>query len=78
MTVRTIKHEELKGGYSMGRKIIIDACEVFGEFEVMVMYDGGEEIESHIAEDEAEAVKVFDEMLLKYAEPLQKEPCVQL
>ena len=72
MTVRTIKHEELKGGYSMGRKIIVDACEVFGEFEIMVMYDGGEEIESHIAEDEAEAVKIFDEMLLKYAEPLQK------
>ena len=72
MTVRTIKHEELKGGYSMGRKIIVDACEVFGEFEVMVMYDGGEEIESHIAEDEAEAVKIFDKMLLKYAEPLQK------
>lgn len=72
MTVRKIKHEELKGGYSMGRKIIISAAEVFGEFEVMVMYEGGDEIESHIAEDEAEAIRIFDEMVMKYAEPLQK------
>ena len=35
--VNTLKHEELKGGYTMGNKIIIDACEVFeNEFEVMV------------------------------------------
>ncbi|WP_368302902.1 hypothetical protein [Mediterraneibacter gnavus] len=35
MLKRTIKHEELKGGYTMGKKIIIDACEIFGEFEIM-------------------------------------------
>lgn len=29
MLKRTIKHEELKGGYTMGKKIIIDACEIF-------------------------------------------------
>lgn len=26
MLARTIRHEELKGGYTMGKKIIIDAC----------------------------------------------------
>lgn len=44
--IRKIAHEELKGGYTMGRKIIIDAAEVFGEFEVMAMNESGEEIES--------------------------------
>lgn len=72
MLGRTIKHEELKGGYSMGRKIIIDACEVFGEFEVMAMYSGGDELEYVTVSTEAEAVKAFDEILVKYAEPLQK------
>lgn len=46
MLKRTIKHEELKGGYTMGKKIIIDACEIFGEFEIMAMYENGEELES--------------------------------
>lgn len=70
--IRKIAHEELKGGYTMGRKIIIDAAEVFGEFEVMAMNESDEEIESQTANTKSEAAKVFDEMLLKYAEPLQK------
>lgn len=72
MTVRTIKHEELKGGYSDGKKIIIDASEVYGEFEIMAMYEDGTELESATASTEKEAAKAFDEILLKYAEPLQK------
>ena len=71
MFKRTIKHEELKGGYTMGKKIIIDACEIFGEFEVMAMYEDGEELESKTVTTESEAIKVFDELFLKYAEPLQ-------
>ncbi len=67
--MRTIKHEELKTGK---RKIIIDAAEAFGEFEIMAMYEDGAELESVETSTEAEAIKVFDEMLLKYAEPLQK------
>lgn len=72
MQKRTIKHAELKGGYSIGKKIIIDACEIFGEFEVMAMYENGEELESKMISTETEAVQVFDELFLKYAEPLQK------
>lgn len=71
MLKRTIRHEELKGGYTMGRKIIIDACEIFGEFEIMAMYENGEELESRTVSTEIEAIKVFDNLLLKYAEPLQ-------
>lgn len=71
MFKRTIKHEELKGGYSMGKKIIIDACEIFGEFEVMAMYEDDEELESKTVMTEIEAIKVFDDLFMKYAEPLQ-------
>lgn len=72
MLARTIRHEELKGGYTMGKKIIIDACEIFGEFEVMAMYEDGDELESKTATTEIEAIKVFDDLFMKYAEPLQK------
>lgn len=68
----TLKREELKGGYTMGKKIIIDACEVYGEFEIMAIYEDGEEIESRTAETSSEALKIFDDMLFKYAEPMQK------
>ena len=63
MLKRTIKHEELKGGYTMGKKIIIDACEIFGEFEIMAMYENGEELESRTVSTEIEAIKVFDNLL---------------
>lgn len=71
MLARTIRHEELKGGYTMGKKIIIDVCEIFGEFEIMAMYEDGEELESRTVSTEIEAIKVFDNLLFKYAEPLQ-------
>ena len=71
-TIRSIRHEELKGGYTMGRKIIIDACEIFGEFEVMAMYEGGEELDCKTVATETEAIETFNAMLLQYAEPLQK------
>lgn len=75
---RAIKHEELKGGYSIGKKIIVDATEAFGEFEIMAMYEDGTELESIETSTEAEAIKTFDEILLKYAEPLQKALCNKL
>lgn len=71
MLKRTIRHGELKGDYTMEKKIIIDACEISGEFEVMAMYEDGEELESKTVTTESEAIKVFDELFLKYAEPLQ-------
>ena len=72
MLARTIRHEELKGGYTMGKKIIIDACEIFREFEIMAMYEDGEELESKTVSTEIGAIKVFDDLFMKYAEPLQK------
>lgn len=37
----------------------------------MAMYENGEELESRTVSTEIEAIKVFDNLLLKYTEPLQ-------
>ena len=68
-----IKHEEIGGNYTMRRKIIIDACEIEpAAFEVMAMYENGDEIESKTTNNEAEAIKIFNTIIQKYLEPLQK------
>ena len=76
--MKTIKHEELFGGYSGRRKIIIDICQLSeSEFETMAMYeDNGFQIDNELsckaATTEAEAIKDFNTMIQEYAEPLQK------
>lgn len=76
--VKTLKREVIGGGYSNKRKIIIDACEMFGAFEIMAMYEDGEEIESKTAENEADALKTFDEIFNNHAGKLQKAVCGKL
>lgn len=68
----TLKHIELNGGYSGKRKIIIDACEFFGEYEVMAMRENSEELACKTVATEIEAIKTFDNMILQYAGNLQK------
>lgn len=71
--VNTLKHVELKGGHTLGNKIIISACELFeNEYEVMALYENGDEIECRRAATADEAIKIFDDMFQMYAEPLQK------
>ena len=72
MIVRRIKSEEIRRVNAIGRKIIVSVAEIFGEFEVMVMYEGGEEIESYTYETEENALIKYNEMVLKYANYLQK------
>lgn len=68
-----IKHEELRGGYTMGKKIIIDACELAeNDFEIMAIYEDGEEIDCKTAMTEAEAIQIFNQMIQEYAGKLQK------
>lgn len=68
----TLKHIELNGGYSGKHKIIIDACELFGEYEVIAMRENGEELACKTAATETEAIKAFYNMILQYAGNLQK------
>lgn len=71
--MKTIKHEKLKGGYSMGKKIIIDASYIAeNDIEIMAMYEDGEELECKQADSEKEAIIIFNTIINIYAEPLQK------
>ena len=46
-TIQTIHHEEIIfGGLPGERKVIIDAALIDGKFEIMVMYDDGEELDA--------------------------------
>jgi len=71
--MKTLKHEEIGGGYSIRKKIIIDACEISdGKFDVMALYENGEELEEIETDTEAEAIQAFNKMFEKYAGELQK------
>lgn len=71
--MKTLKHEELKGGYTMGKKIIVDACELSeNDFEVMTMYEDEEEIDCKAATTEAEVIQIVNDMIQEYAGELQK------
>lgn len=71
--MRTIRHEEIGGGHTHTRKIIIDACEFStGEFEAMVLTDDGEELAGYAAYDEDSITDVFYNLVEQYTEPLQK------
>lgn len=72
INIDRIKHVELGGGHTNKRKIIIDAAEIFGEIEVMALYEDGEELESKTVVTKQEALTAFYEMLQKYADPFQK------
>lgn len=70
--METLKHVELKGNYK-NKKIIIDACQISANnFEIMAMYEDGEEINCKISTTKVETIAAFDTMINKYAEPLQK------
>ena len=69
--MKTLKHIELNGGYSGKQKIIIDAYELFGEYEIMAMYENGEELDCKTVATKKEALKTFDNMVLQYAGKLQ-------
>lgn len=70
-----IRHEELGGGYTMRPHVILDAADLRSsgkQFEVMALGHDGEKLEAVTADDEAAAIKEFDRLVDKYAEPFQR------
>ena len=70
-----IRHEELGGGYTMRPHVILDAADlrpIGKQFEIVALDKDGEELEAVTADDEATAIKEFDALVQKYAEPLQR------
>lgn len=75
---RTLYHQELRGGNTMQRKIIVDACEITeNEYEIIAYKEGKtfmecEELESVVVPKESYVKWMFNKVLSHYLEPLQK------
>lgn len=73
--INRVYHEEIGGGYTGKRKIILDAADlrsVGGKFEVAAIYEDGEELEIVTVADEADVKASFEKMVQKYAGEFQK------
>ena len=73
--VNSLYHAAIGGGYTLRRKIIINAADLRplgGQIEVAAIDPTGEELNSATVTTEADALKAFNSMVQQYAEPLQK------
>jgi len=61
------------GGYSGKRKIICDSVKLGCEYEVIAMYENGDEADLKRVKTEEEAQRVFDSFVEKYAGRFQAE-----
>lgn len=71
----SLYHAEIGGGYTLRRKIIINAADLRplgGQIEVAAITENGDELNSTTATTEAAALAAFHSMVQQYAEPLQK------
>ena len=71
----SIRHAEIGGGYTMQRKIILNAADlrpIGGQFDVVALDRNGDELDTITTADEASAIAEFDKLVQKYAGPLQK------
>lgn len=68
-------HAEIGGGYTLRRKITINAADLRplgGQIEVAAITENGDELNSTTVTTEADALAAFHSMVQQYAEPLQK------
>lgn len=71
----SLYHAEIGGGYTLRRKVIINAADLRslgGQIEVAAIIENGDELNSTTATTEAAALAAFHSMVQQYAEPLQK------
>lgn len=71
----SLYHAEIGGGYTLRRKVIINAADLRplgGQIEVSAIIENGDELNSTTATTEAAALAAFHSMIQQYAEPLQK------
>lgn len=71
----SLYHAEIGGGYTLRRKITINAADLRplgGQIEVAAITENGDELNSTTVTTEAAALAAFHSMVQQYAEPLQK------
>jgi hypothetical protein len=68
-----IAHQEIGGGYAMGPKVIVDTCQFEdGMFETIAMDEAGMDFDCKRTMDKGQALRDFNEILMKHAGPIQK------
>lgn len=71
----SLYHAEIGGGYTLRRKITINAADLRplgGQIEVAALIENGDELNHTTVTTEAAALTAFHSMVQQYAEPLQK------
>lgn len=71
----SLYHAEIGGGYTLRRKITINAADLRplgGQIEVAAITENGDELNSTTVTTETAALAAFHSMVQQYAEPLQK------
>lgn len=71
----SLYHAEIGGGYTLRRKVIINAADLRplgGQIEVAALIENGDELNRTTATTETAALAAFHSMVQQYAEPLQK------
>ncbi len=71
----SLYHAEIGGGYTLRRKVIINAADLRplgGQIEVSAIIENSDELNSATATTEVAALAAFHSMIQQYAEPLQK------
>lgn len=71
----SLYHAEIGGGYTLRRKVIINAADLRplgGQIEVAALIENGDELNHTTVTTEAAALTAFHSMVQQYAEPLQK------
>ena len=64
------------GGYSGKRKIICDSVKLGCEYEVIAMYENGDEADLKRVKTEEEARRVFDSFVEKRRPPIKNKPSI--
>ena len=71
----SLYHAEIGGGYTLRRKVIINAADLRplgGQIVVAAIIENGDELNSATVTTETAALAAFHSMVQQYAEPLQK------
>lgn len=71
----SLYHAEIGGGYTLRRRITINAADLRplgGQIEVAAITENGEELNGATVTTETAALAAFHSMVQQYAEPLQK------
>lgn len=73
--INSLFHAEIGGGYTMRRKITINAADlrpIGGRIEVAAITPDGDELAITTATTESDALSAFNDLVQRYAEPFQK------